>query len=85
MRELAEIIITYVSIAAGFLTFWLSLYWGNSLMGSLERGLIAGGGFFIFGFVVRFGALAIVLMGDGPGAAEAADGAVEAAEESGLE
>lgn len=87
MRELAEIATIYISVAAGFATFWLSLYWGHPLAGALTKGLLAGGAFFLFGFVVRLLALLIVLMGDS-GVADSIDeeglGAFEESE-SGLE
>lgn len=83
MRELTQIIITYISIGAGFLTFWLSMYWGQTLTDSLVRGLIAGGGFFVFGFVVRLGALVIVLLGQDP-ADKTAD-EIEAVEDNRLD
>lgn len=87
MRELAEIIIIYGSIAAGFVTFWLGVYWGNPLDTAILRALVAGGAFFVFGFIVRLLALVVVLMGGGGDADMVIDQeeTLDAYEESGPE
>ena len=53
MKELVDIVAVYASLAAGFITLWISLYYGHAVTDSILRALIAGAAFLAFGLFAK--------------------------------